>query len=202
MNTIKLSKMLSVVLVVAWFTALGTAFSQVSPAAQSYEGQPPFTIGAAASNFDADWGKNRIWGPTFWGQWHPWGSGALAGLGVDAEVRDLDYGRGDTLPSNFKQVTFAGGPIYTVRAFQNFQPYGKYLFGFGSFDFMAGVPNYTHDTRNIYAPGFGFQVRLYHHLWARADWEYQFWPDLFGGRTADPQGFTLGFSYDFRPHLR
>jgi opacity protein-like surface antigen len=207
MNNKKMSRMLSVALVLVCFISLDTAFSQVAPAAHSGQlgpGQSTFTIGAGASNFDADWGHNRIWGPAFWGQWHPFSSGALAGLGVDAEVRDLDFGRGSTLPSNFKQVAFAGGPIYIVRALHNFQPYAKGLIGFGSFDFkIPGHPYYTHDTRNVYAPGFGFQYHLFHHTWVRADYEYQAWPDLFkDSHTADPQGFTLGLSYDFSPRWR
>jgi len=198
----KLSRMLSVVLTAAYFAAVGTAFSQVVPAA--HQGQLPFAIGAGASNFDVDWGKNRMEGFTLWGQWRPRPSGALSGLGIDAEVRDIDYGRSsNTIPSNFKQVTFAGGPMYTVRALHNFQPYGKYLFGFGSIDFHVADPYYTHDTRNVYAPGFGFQYRLIHHLWVRADYEYQFWPHFLGNnKTLDPQGFTLGFSYDFKPVWR
>jgi hypothetical protein len=144
-------------------------------------------------------------GFTVWGDWRPRPDGALSGLGLDVEVRDIDFGRSSSLPSNFKQVTGGGGPIYYVRVFRNFQVYGKWLFGFGSMDFKTSDPYYTHDTRNFSAPGGGFQYRLYHHLWARADYEYQMWPDLFPnknnpqGGTMDPQGFTLGFSYDFRP---
>lgn len=202
----KLSKMLSVVLAIACFTFPGMASSQVAPAAHQgalTPGKLPFTIGAGVSNFDADWGHNRIWGPAFWGQWHPVSGGPLRGLGVDGEVRDLEFGRGSTLPSNFKQVTVAGGPIYIVHGLHNFQPYGKALIGFGSFDFhLSNHPYYTHDTRNVYIAGGGFQYHLIHHVWLRADYEYQAWPDLFvGSKTADPQGFTLGLSYDFRAPL-
>lgn len=127
---------------------------------------------------------------------------------MDAEVRDIEFGRPNTVSPNFKLVTGSGGPIYTVRRFRNFQPYGKWLFGLGSFDFHVRDPYYTHDTRTVFAPGGGFLYRLHHHLWVRADYEYQFWPDLFPnknnphGGTLDPQGFTLGFSYDFKPIRR
>jgi len=86
--------------------------------------------------------------------------------------------------------------------------YGKFLIGFGSIDFATYPPHtYTHDTRNVYAPGGGFEYRLHGRLWVRADYEYQLWrPDLSAdfptGATADPQGFTLGFNYDFKPKWR
>lgn len=62
---------------------------------------------------------------------------------------------------------------------------------------MVGNPHYTHDTRDVFASGGGLNYRLVHQLWVRADYEYQMWPDLFK-KTLEPQGFTLGASYDFR----
>jgi opacity protein-like surface antigen len=202
MNTKKLSRLLSAVMVAACFTSLGSAFSQVAPAA--HQGELPFAIGAGASNFDVDWGRNRMDGFTIWGQWRPRPDGWLAGLGLDAEVRDIDHGRSDKLPANFKQVTGSGGPMFTVRVLNSVQPYGKFLVGLGSIDFrVPNLPYYTHDTRTVYAPGGGIQFRLHHHLWVRADYEYQFWPQMFQRlQTLDPQGFTLGFNYDFRPRWR
>ena len=202
MNKIGLSAILWAAWVVASFTAPVSAFSQVAP--EAHHGSPSFSIGAAASDFDVDWAQNRMEGFTIWGQWHPRPRGLLSGLGVDAEFRDIAFGRSYPLPSNFKQTTFAGGPIYTLRIFHDFQPYGKFLFGFGSSDFQIGDNSvYTHDTRAIYAPGGGFEYRLMRRLWVRADYEYQFWPDLFtGAKTLDPQGFTLGFSYDLKPGWR
>jgi len=176
------------------------AISQVAPAA--YQGTYPFAIGAGASNFDVDWGHNRMDGFTIWGQWRPRPNGVLAGLGIDAEARDIAYGRSNHIAPNFKQATFAGGPMFTIRKLHNFQPYGKFLFGLGSLDFHGKLPYYTHDTRTIYAPGGGIQIRAVHRLWVRADYEYQMWPNLFGNKTLDPQGFTLGFNYDFRPQWR
>jgi hypothetical protein len=45
----------------------------------------------------------------------------------------------------------------------------------------------------------GLEYHAIHRLWVRADYEYQIWPNLLGdGRNLDPQGFTLGVSYDFR----
>lgn len=194
------SRMLSTILAVASLAAASSAFSQTAPAA--YEGRLPFTIGAGASNLNVDWGHNRMYGITVWGQWRPAVlPRSLYGLGIDVEARDISFDRSNHIPSNFRLDTISGGPIYTWHHFRNFQPYGKFLLGMGSIDFRSGVPNYSHDTRDIYAPGFGFQYRLIDHLWARADYEYQRWPNLFGGGTLDPQGFTAGVSYDFRSFL-
>ena len=196
----KWSGILSAILAVASFTAFGHAFGQTAPAAR--EGQLPFSIGGGISNFDVDWGKNRMYGIAIWGQWHP-GSllpRMLDGLALDIEARDIDYGRGNSLPSNFRQDTAGGGPMYTWNRFRNFRPYGKGLIEFGSFDFRTSNPGYTHDTRALWAPGLGFQLRTFPHVWIRADYEYQIWQQMLG-KTPDPQGFTLGATYDFR-HVR
>lgn len=174
------------------------AFSQVAPAAR--EASIPFSVGAGVSNFDMDWGHTRMYGGTLWADWHPQLPRFLNGLGIEAEARDIDYGRPAELPSNFRQDTAGGGIIYTWHHFRNFRPYGKGLIEFGSFDFRSTDPYYSHDTRTVYAPGLGLEFRAYHHLWVRADYEYQFWPNLLGF-TADPQGFTVGAIYDFR-HIR
>ena len=96
--------------------------------------------------------------------------------------------------------TAEGGPTYTWRRLRKFQPYGKYLMGIGSIDFdpLPGAPpTYTHDTRTIYAPGGGAQYRVFKSLWVRGDYEYQFWPNLFGAHSLNPNGFTIGAMYDF-----
>ncbi|HUB50518.1 MAG TPA: outer membrane beta-barrel protein [Terracidiphilus sp.] len=193
----KRSTLLLIIATVA-FAAIRPAFSQTLPAAT--EGQLPFTIGTGVSNLNVDWGHNRMYGISIWAQWRP---GMLPrlfdGFGLDIEGRDVNYGRPATLPSNFRMDTLAGGPIYTWHHFRNFQPYGKLLIGLGSIDFTGPNPYYKHDTRTIYAPGGGLQYRLVHHIWVRGDYEYQMWPQLFSdNRTLDPQGFTVGVSYDFR----
>jgi hypothetical protein len=202
MKKMKLSRLLSVVLVVACFTLLGPAFSQVAP--EAYQGEFPFAIGAGASNMDVDWGHNRMYGFTVWGQWRPRPKGGLlTGFGVDAEVKNIAYDRPKSLPDNFKQTVGSGGPMYTLRILRDFQVYGKGTVGFGSIDFRSPSPYYTHDTRNVYSAGGGFNLRIHRQLWVRADYEYQGWPHLFSNtHWLDPQGFTLGFMYDFKPVWR
>lgn len=199
----RLKRFLSPILAVSFVTLFHPAFSQTAPAA--IEGRRlPLSVGAGVSNMDVDWGKSRMYGGTLWIDYYPTHlPRILDGLGLDVEGRDVNYGRPSlSVPSNFRQDTGAGGPIYTWRRFPNFQIYAKGLVGFGSIDFMfPATPNYKHETRTIYAPGGGLLVHAYKQVWVRADYEYQFWPDLFQ-RTANPQGFTLGAVYDFRGYRR
>jgi opacity protein-like surface antigen len=185
----------SPLLTLCLITAAAPAFSQVAPAYQT----PgiPLTIGAGGSNYDVDWGHGRMWGTTVWADWYPGLiSSHIRGLGFEAEGRDISIGQ--TLPAqkNIRQDTAAAGGIYSLRRFRNFQPYAKFLIGVGSYDFTSSSRYYNHDTRALMAGGGGIQYRVFGPIWARADYEYQVWQQLFGGYP-DPQGFTAGFSYDF-----
>lgn len=193
------SRILSAILAVASFAAVSQAVSQTVPAA--YQGRLPFTIGGGASNFNADWGHERIYGYSIWGDWHPGGLPRLLdGLGVEVQGRDLDFGLTHPTPG-FQEFTFGGGGIYTYRHFARFRPYGKVLVEFGKLDYSKS--EYVSDK--VYAPSFGIEFHAIQRMWVRADYEYQAWPNLlngkiagFAGKSLDPQGFTLGVSYDFR----
>lgn len=194
---------LPLVLAVLFLTSSGLAHSQVEASAS--RSSPPFSIGAGASDFNVDWKHNRMYAATLWIDWHPATAPSfLRGIGAEVEGHHLNYGRPSTLPSNFRQDTILGGPIYTLPGFRNFSPYGKCLIGFGSFDFQGkghfpnGVP-YTHDTRHLYEMGGGFDYRVWRHVVVRADYGYQVWEPLFSNtRRPDPQGVTVGLLYDFR----
>jgi hypothetical protein len=199
----RLKRFLSPIFAVSLFTLFHPAFSQTAPAAY-VDHRLPFSVGAGVSNIDVDWGKSRMYGGTLWIDYFPTRMPRLLdGLGVDIEARDIDYGRpAKSVPSNFREDTAGGGPMYTWRHFRSVQPYGKFVLAFGSVDFkLTNIPGYTHETRTVYAPGGGLMLHAYKHVWARADYEYQFWPDLLG-HTSDPQGFTLGAVYDFRGYRR
>ena len=175
--------------------ATASAFSQVVPAAT--EGGLPFSIGGGISSFDVDWGHGRMLGPTLWIDYTPgFLPPSLRGLGIEVEGRDISFERG-THTSNFRQDTAGGGPIYIWHRNPNFNPYAKALLELGSIDFVSNDPNYSHDTRGLLAIGAGVDVRVYHHVWIRADYEYQVWESLMNG-ILDPQGFTIGVKYDLR----
>ncbi len=174
-----------------------TCNSQVVPQAQAGNGHS-FSIGVGPSSYDVDWGHGRMLGGTVWADWHPSREPALLhGLGLELEARDISLNHSSTQPSNYREDTAGGGPIYSWSHFKNFRPYGKFLIEYGSMDFkILATPTYTHDTRGLYAPGLGFDYRVFGNFWARADYEYQIWQPMFG-HTPDPQGFTVGVEYAF-----
>jgi opacity protein-like surface antigen len=171
-------------------------FSQVVPSAM--EGGLPLDVGVGFSNYDVDWGHSRMDGATLWVDYTVKRVPSLLyGIGLEVEARDISLNHGDK-PANFRQDTAGGGVTYAWPHFRNFHPYGKFLLGYGSIDFanIPNLPNYKHDSRTVYATGGGLKYRFFRHIWVRADYEYQIWPDLLG-HTGDPQGFTVGSSYDF-----
>ena len=191
--------------------------AQVAPSAES--GGWPIVAGAGVSGFNMDWGQDRFGrtrymeGITVWFDWNltrlP-GPGLMKGFGVELEGRDIDFGLPASLSNasfgdkgtNMRQDTGLGGAIYTWRRYSRVHPYGKALAGLGSIDFPplpASPPTYRHDDRTISAFGGGADIRAWHNLWVRADWEYQFWPDLFGSpHPLTPTGITIGAVYDFK----
>jgi len=177
------------------------AFSQVVPAAS--EGGLPLIVGGGFSNFDLDYGKDngntrRMEGGTIWANWTLYNAPSLLrGIGIEIEGRDINYGRPATLPK-MRQDVGEGGVIYPWRHYRNFKPYGKFLIGMGSIDFPSNNPKYTHDTRAVYSPGGGLEYRVWRNVWVRADYEYEFWLHLFGPNALNPNGYTIGASYDFR----
>jgi opacity protein-like surface antigen len=170
--------------------------SQTAPSAT--EVGLPLAVGAGFSNYDVDWGHGRMDGTTLWMDYmlKPVPS-LLHGIGIEAEARDISLNRGNQ-PSNFRLDTAGGGVIYKWPHYRNFHPYGKFIVNYGSIDFsgIPNFPNYKHDSRTIYAVGGGLEYRAFRHIWVRADYEYQAWPNLLSN-TLDPQGFTAGAAYDF-----
>jgi opacity protein-like surface antigen len=185
-----------VLLATLYLTTGFFAFPQTGPSAT--EGGVPLAVGGGVSYWDVDWGHSRMEGGTLWADYYPNRvPSILRGIGLEAEARDVSFNRGDK-PSNFRHDTAGGGVIYAWRHYPNFYPYGKFVMGLASIDFqIPQIPTYTHDTRTFMAPGLGLEYRVYRHVWARADYEYQFW-EKFAGNTPNPQGFTVGAMYDFR----
>ncbi len=174
-------------------TAIAT-MAQVAPEAKA----PgiPLTVGVGYSNYATDW-SGRLSGPSLWLDWNFYqGPSYLNGLGIEVEARDLNYDRTGGVP-NLRMDTASGGAIYTWRHLHNFNPYAKFLLGYGSIDFtLTDVPNYKHDTRTLYAPAGGLDYRAFRNLSVRANYEYQFWPDFFNHHALNPRGFTFGVAYD------
>jgi len=178
--------------------------SQVVPGAR--QGGVPIVLGAGFSSFNMDWGHGAdgnlryMDGITAWADWNFYNApGLLRGLGVEVEGRDIDWAHPSGLPQ-LRHDTFLGGPIYTWRHYRKLYLYGKGFAGIGSIDFQPlpdAPPTYTHDTRTVWALGGGGEYRAVGNFWLRADYEYQWWPQLFGPNALTPNGITLGMVYDF-----
>ena len=191
--------------------------AQVVPSAE--QGGPPIVAGAGVSAFNIDWGQDAFGqvrymeGITVWVDWNLTnihGPSLLKGLGVELEGRDINLGLPASLSNaelhdkgtNMRQDTGMGGIIYTVRRWNRVHPYAKALAGIGSIDFPplpASPAWYRHDDRTVGAFGAGADLRAWRSIFVRTDWEYQFWPDLFGSpHPLTPTGITLGVVYDFQ----
>jgi opacity protein-like surface antigen len=181
--------------------------SQTAPAAS--EARVPLAIGAGLSAYNPDWQHGHLIGGTLWIDYTlPRVPSLLRGLGIEAEARDLNYGRSSTQPPNLRQDTAGGGLIYSWYHYSNFRPYAKFFAGYGNTDEYSPRTQYRyHDSRNFLCGGGGMEFRTLQNLWVRFDYEYQSWPDFFKagkppGRMT-PQGFTIGALYHFdRFHSR
>ncbi len=199
-----LKPILKVMLAALFLATASPFFAQVVPAVR--QGGLPLSVGVGYSYFDLDWGSNssgqrRMGGLAAWVDFTvPYTPKVLRGLGLEVEGHAIDYFRPSDL-TTMRQDTFGAGPIYTWRHYRKFHPYGKGLIGMGSIDFpqLRNAPAwYRHDTRTVYAAGGGLEYQAYRHIWVRGDYEYQFWPKLFGPNALNPHGFTFGVAYDFR----
>jgi hypothetical protein len=179
-----------------FFGAGSKARAQVTYSAE--EGKLPFTVGAGVSDFLDDWGNTnpRQVGITMWVDWRvPHLPSRLQGLGIEFEGRDINYATPSYLPGH-RMDTALGGPIYQWRGKSRIRPFGKYLLGIGSIDFPNGT-TYSHDTRTVYEPGGGVDVRFWNSFSVRGEYDYQFWHQLFGTHDLTPNGYTIGAVYDF-----
>ena len=123
----------------------------------------------------------------------------LEGLSLEVEAREVSVPENSpTEVGTFRQATVGGGPMYTWLRYKNFHPYAKFIASYAGQKYYIYSPKYHFETQTVYAPGGGVEYRVFRDLWARADYEYQIWPDQYGHSdwTLDPQGVTVGLSYD------
>lgn len=190
------------------FAAVPIAFGQAAP--QAVTGGIPLTIGAGYSIFNSDWhrapghpGTNWISGYTLWADWSFYNApGALRGIGIEIEGRDLNFGRSSGADPRLRQVVGAGGVIYKWRRYRVVQPYGKLLAGYGGMNMTTTIPTYTHDTRTVIAEALGVDFVFHDQLIIRADFENQNWSDWMEYHSLTPRGFTASVAYDFKRHPR
>jgi hypothetical protein len=192
-------------LALAVFSVYATCVSFAQVAAPAEHTGLPIGVGAGFSGYDPAWNTGHLLGGTIWTELLP---SAFHGFGIEAEARDLNYGRSSSAPANLREDSAQGGVIYSWPAFRKFRPYGKYLIGYGNRDSAAINPSTKlldryHDSRIITVVGGGVDYRLTGALWVRGDYEYQSWRDLVYKPIGvpigpiHPQGFTVGFVCHF-----
>ena len=184
------------VLSLSYVAAVLPAYSQVTYSGR--EANLPFTVGAGFSNFSLDWGTSnpRMNGYTLWVDWRP---PVLRGFGIELEGRDVNWSAPADL-SGHRMTTGSGGVNYEWRNWRRvprIQPFGKFLVGFGSISFPGNSTTYNHDTRTVYEPGGGADILVANKFSIRAEYDYQWWPQLFGPNALTPNGITVGGMYDF-----
>ncbi len=119
-------------------------------------------------------------------------------LGVELSFHKVNYGAGSPL----YEKTYEIGPRY-FRTYGRFVPYVKFMIGRGVFNYPAlPLPAPQDQARanlayNMYAGGFGTDVKIRHWLYVRADYEYQKWGS-FPPHGLSPQLVTVGAAYHFR----
>jgi hypothetical protein len=166
-----------------------SARGQVLPAATA--DQPRVTAGAFGSVFQPDYAGNGI------AQTSPnrlYGVGAYVDVKfrrwvqIEAEGRWLrfnQYYTGKPAVGNGED-NYLIGPKIPIRTWGRASPYGKFLVGIGSANFLNG-----HSTTIAY--GGGLDYRLSKHFVLRAfDFEYQSW---FLTPTLYPYGGSVGIGY-------
>jgi opacity protein-like surface antigen len=177
------------------------SFAQVSPA--GLVKTIPITFGVGVSSFEPDFDAGRILGGSLWIDYNPqWLPGRLNGLGLEVEGRDLSFDRAADQPGNLREDVASGGAIYAWNHYRFVRPYGKFLAGFGNVDYENAEGARFHDSRTVTSAGGGVEVQAFHRVWARADYEYQWWPDFYmqqftNNGQLNPQGITVGVSYHF-----
>src|ERR1700678_1427224 len=166
----------------------GSLHAQVAPAAKV--GGLPIAISVGISDYNLDYGPGRrMQGAVIRAGWS-----LFHGLGIDGNARTLFI---NTPPgfSRMQQSTFLGGVYYETPTLWRVRRFVRMGGGIGLIEFPSRNPLYTRDTYSVYAPSGGLEYPITHKLFARAEYEYQFWKQYQGPHDLTPQGGTLGVTY-------
>lgn len=138
-------------------------------------------VGGGASAYYLQYGAVKNYGVTAYVD-----GDSVRRFGFEAEGRWLDYHQ----TSNIHAETYLAGPRYHFNT-GRLQPYVKGLGGLGKFNF---TDNYAKGSYLVVAGGGGADYRLSSRWGARADFEYQYWPQFTFGPMSSG-GVTLGVRY-------
>jgi opacity protein-like surface antigen len=170
-----------VCLILAALPLLGgmNAFSQVRESATA--GRTFLWVGGGASGYYIQYGAVKNLGVTAYVD-----ADSVRRFGIEAEGRWLQFHQTNDIHAE----TYLAGPRYHFNM-GRFQPYVKGLGGLGKFNFTN---NYAHGSYFVVAGGGGADYRLSSRWSARADFEYQYWPQFtFGAMSSG--GVTVGVRY-------
>ncbi len=113
--------------------------------------------------------------------------------GGEFVIHQAKSGAGDQL----YERTYEIGPRYH-REYGPFSPYVKAMYGRGVFNYPQNVANLAY---NMFAVGFGTDLKVLPYLNVRADYEYQDWHS-FPPNGLSPQLITIGVAYHFPGNLK
>jgi opacity protein-like surface antigen len=167
------------------FSAAASARAQVAPAA--YRRGMSIHAGGEASVFQPDYAgggsaqtsPNRLYGIGGYADVH-----FTRWVQIEAEGRWLRFNEFQ----NIGQNTYLIGPKVPIIDFHRWDPYGKFLIGWGS-----GTGNWLNGRATTFAYGGGLEYRLTRRLTLRPiDFEYEKWHTR---PTLSPYGASAGLSY-------
>jgi len=144
-------------------------------------GRAMLSVGVAASGFTLQYGDRKMIGITAWVD-----ADTIRRLGVEGEMRRLEYRQ----TANVHAETYLAGPRFHFN-YGRSQPYIKALGGYGHFNFPY---NFAEGNYFVIAGGGGLDYRLNRRWSARADFEYQQWPQFTFG-AMNSYGATVGIRY-------
>lgn len=138
-------------------------------------------VGGGASGYYIQYGAVKNLGITAYVD-----ADSVRRFGIEAEGRWLDWHQNNDIHAE----TYLAGPRYHFNV-GRIQPYVKGLAGLGRFNFTN---NYAYGRYFVVAGGGGMDYRLSPRWSARADFEYQYWPQFtFGAMSSG--GVTVGVRY-------
>jgi opacity protein-like surface antigen len=155
------------------------AWGQAAESADA--GGAMLSVGVALSGFALQYGDRGMLGITAWVD-----ADTIRRFGVEGEMRRLEYHQ----TANVHAETYLAGLRYHFN-YGRTQPYIKALGGDGHFNFPY---NFATGNYFVIAGGGGLDYRLSRRWIARADFEYQEWPQFTFG-AMNSVGGTVGIRY-------
>ena len=194
----RLKAILAPLFTAATVLSCGSLRAQVAPAAKV--GGLPIAISVGISDYNLDYGPGRrMQGAVIRAGWN-----LFHGIGIDGNARTIFINTPSPL-TRMQQSTFLGGVYYEAPPVWRIHPFVRVGAGIGLIEFPSRNPFYTRDTFSVWAPSGGIEYPITHKLFARAEYEYQFWHQYLGRNDLTPQGGTIGVTYYMsgmhrRPH--